>query len=258
MVRHIVLFFSPTGGVRRAVGLLAGAIARQAEYFDLSITFSGHHDMRFTPEDVCIIAVPSYGGRVPEIAAQRLGAVQGNGARAILMSVYGNRSDEDTLPELRDIAQSAGFLPVAAVRAIAEHSIVRTIASGRPDEADAQMLAGFGREIAAYLEAPKLPPVDLPEKAPFRPYGGLPMHPKAGRRCTGCGKCATLCPVGAIPRDNPALTDENACITCMRCVAVCPEHARALNPVMLALAGRKLKKACVGRKEPELILGRNI
>ena len=172
----------------------------------------------------------------------------------MLVSVYGNRSDEDTLPELRDIARTAGFFPVAAVRAIAEHSIVRSIAAGRPDDEDARTLARFGREIRSLLSADAPVPVDLPEKARLRPYGGVPMHPRTSRRCTGCGKCATLCPAGAIPRENPALTDEKACITCMRCVAVCPQKARALPAPVLQMLGQKLAPFMEKRQENELYL----
>lgn len=39
----------------------------------------------------------------------------------------------------------------------------------------------------------------------------------------------------------------------MRCVAVCPVHARRLSPLVVKLAGRKLKKKCARRQEPELI-----
>ena len=69
-----------------------------------------------------------------------------------------------------------------------------------------------------------------------------------------CGKCAAECPVGAIPASDPTKTDKDKCITCMRCVAVCPHFARSLNPVMLAAAKAGLKKSCSERKEPELFL----
>lgn len=254
-MRSIVLCFSPTGGTRRAAELLAGGISDGFEWFDLSLTLQGRSMPTLTREDVALIAVPSFGGRVPEIAVTRLRAIRAGGARAILLSVYGNRSDDDTLFDLRDAAVSSGFTPVAAVRAIAEHSIVRQVASGRPDARDEDVLRGFGRQIADLLQNAPDAKLDLPQKDFLRPYGGLPLHPKAGKACTGCGKCASLCPVGAIPRDAPSLTDERTCITCMRCVRICPVHARRLPPLLLMLAGRKLKKRCAERREPELILG---
>ena len=57
-------------------------------------------------------------------------------ARAVLMCVYRNRAYEDTLLELADTAEKAGFHVIAAVAAIAEHSVIREIAAGRPDAAD--------------------------------------------------------------------------------------------------------------------------
>ena len=36
--------------------------------------------------------------------------------------------------------------------------------------------------------------------------------------------------VGAIASGNPAQLDTDTCISCMRCVAVCPTHARHISP----------------------------
>ncbi len=254
-MRHTLLLFSPTGGVCRAAECLMEALCGEFETIDLSLTLNGQKKAVFAPDDLCVIAVPSYGGRVPAVALKRLLETEGGGAKAILMSVYGNRSDDDTLFELRDGAVKAGYRPVAAVRAIAEHSLVRSIAAGRPDEQDKAKLRAFAQTLKEYLAGDSLAPVALPEKKDFRIFGGVPFHPTAGEACMGCGKCADVCPVGAISRDDPKKTDTGACITCMRCVEICPQHARSVDPMMLAVTEGKLKKSCAERKEPELILG---
>mgnify|MGYP004613168783 FL=1 len=153
------LIFSPTGGVMRAAELLFAPIAEASEIVDLSLPLNGRPC--FSAEDICLIAVPCFGGRVPEIALERLAQTQGGGARAILMSVYGNRSDEDTLFELKSAAKRAGYAPMAAVRAVAQHSIVPAIAAGRPDEEDARRLAQFGRVIRDRLAQKDAPPLSL-------------------------------------------------------------------------------------------------
>lgn len=80
------------------------------------------------------------------------------------------------------------------------------------------------------------------------------MVPKATKDCTNCGICAAECPVQAIDKKDPKKVDEKACISCMRCIAVCPQGARKNNPVMLSAASLMLKKVCSERKEYELFL----
>ena len=146
-MRFVQLIFSPTGGVKRAAGLLSAPMAEQPDIIDLSLPLNG--TPRFSPEDVCLIAVPCFGGRVPEIALERLAQTQGGGARAILLSVYGNRSDEDTLFELKGAAMRAGYVPMAAVRAVAQHSIVPAIAAGRSALRDILLTMESNTAIAA-------------------------------------------------------------------------------------------------------------
>lgn len=248
------IVFSPTGGTQKAAALLTKALGGEATPVDLTDSKQDFSAFRLTQEDVAVIAVPSYGGRVPAVAVERLSAMQGQGARAVLVCVYGNRAYEDTLVELEDAARNAGFRVIAAVAAVAEHSIARQFAAGRPDAQDAQQLAAFGEKILEKLSAGNLSEPDLPGNRPYKKAGGAGMVPKATRECNRCGVCAAECPVQAIPKENPAKVDEKACISCMRCVSVCPQGARKLNPLMLSAAGLMLKKVCSQRKECELFL----
>ena len=97
-------------------------------------------------DNIAVIAVPSYGGRVPQTAAARLSAIKGNHAKAVIVCVYGNRAYEDTLAELQDMAEGCGFQTIAAVAAIAEHSIMHQYAAGRPDGEDTSALNNFAKK----------------------------------------------------------------------------------------------------------------
>ena len=94
----------------------------------------------------------------------------------------------------------------------------------------------------------------VPGNYTYRKYSGVPFKPKGNRLCNRCGICAKSCPLQAIPSNDPKQVDKSKCISCMRCISVCPTHSRKLNPLMLAAASQKLKKACSGRKENELFL----
>lgn len=203
---------------------------------------------------MAVISVPSYGGRVPAIAIKRLTEISGKGARAVLVCVYGNRAYEDTLAELEDAAKLTGFQVIAAIAAVAEHSIARQIASGRPDIQDRQQLTAFAGQIQDKISRVVSSEPAIPGNRPYKKSGGIGMIPKPSKDCTGCGICAAQCPVQAIARNTPKKVDEQACISCMRCISVCPHSARKLNPVMLSAARLMLKKVCSERKECELFL----
>lgn len=205
-------------------------------------------------EDVAVIAVPSYGGRVPGPAVERLSALKGNGARAVLMCVYGNRAYEDTILELGDTARQAGFRITAAVAALAEHSIAHRYAAGRPDAQDEEQLRQFAGQIREKLTSGVDTEPDLPGNRPYRAFSSMGMVPKPTRACNRCGLCAEQCPVQAIDRKDPKQTDKTRCISCMRCAAICPRSARKLSPLLVMAANFALKKACSDRKEGELYL----
>ena len=48
-------------------------------------------------------------------------------------------------------------------------------------------------------------------------------------RCTGCGACVGVCPVGAVSLENgTAVTDRSLCAGCGACIEACPTHAREI------------------------------
>lgn len=247
------LIFSPTGGTHRAAKAITDVWEGDVETIDL--TDPGLVSQTFQAEDLVLIAVPSYGGRVPSLAAQRLAKIQGNGARCVLCCVYGNRAYEDTLVELQDLAEKQGFRILAAVAAIAEHSIIHQYAANRPDAQDIKSLQDFSRAIwEKYGSAQDWETPVLPGSRPYKKEGGVGLVPKAGSECVQCGLCATQCPAQAISREDPRKTDSKKCISCMRCVTRCPHGARKVNGAMVSAAALALKKACSIRKENELYI----
>lgn len=247
--------FSPTGGTKRVSDILAASFPGEKEEIDLLNKDADYGAYNFQQEDVCLIAVPSFGGRVPETAVERIQSMKGNSARAVLVCVYGNRAYEDTLLELKNAAKKAGFHPVAAVAAVAEHSIMHQFAAGRPDADDEAELRAFADSIWKKLDSEnQMDEVTVPGNEPYKEFKGSSMKPIVGEACNGCSLCAKHCPVGAIDPQAPNKTDEEQCISCMGCIAVCPQKARHLNAQMVAGVSEKMAPLFADGKENQLFL----
>ena len=240
------IIFSPTGGVEKCADLLGAQLGSNWKEIDLSHPIP---PITLKEEDFCIYAVPSFGGRVVPIATERMNFIHGNGAKAILLCVYGNRAYEDTLVEMQDTLNAQGFRCVAAVAALAEHSIMHQFATGRPDASDKMMLAEFGQKISDNLDNIL---TSLPGNRPYKEYKVVPMVPQLRDTCSGCGLCVEECPVGAIGDDF--IVDPAKCIGCMRCTGICPSQARFLDPDRLAMLVARLGPALEGSKANELFL----
>ena len=248
--------FSPTGGTDKVAEIITKAWGMPVNKIDLSNAETENSSFSLEKEDIAVIAVPSYGGRVPGLAAKRISKIHANQTPCVIVCVYGNRAYEDTLIELNDIAEKSGFKVIAAIAAIAEHSIMHQYAAGRPDVKDESELNCFAAKILdkikSNLTGDSTP--QIPGKRPYKKAGGAVLVPKANNDCTSCGLCAKQCPAQAINEENLKITDSKKCISCMRCVAKCPQSARKVNGAMVSAAALAIKKACSIRKGNELYI----
>lgn len=246
------IYFSPTGGTKKVADIVAKGTNPESEEIDLIKEPDKLMKVKFEKEDLCLVSVPSYGGRVPSVVVDMFRNVKADGTKAILAVVFGNRAIDDTLLELQGVLEAAGFVCIAGMEAVAEHSLMHQFGTGRPDRQDEKELLEFAAKIMQSSETQRTP--QFPGKKPYREYGGVPFKPVANGKCTSCGLCVKECPTGAISLDNPKLTDKSKCISCMHCVAICPKKARKCSKLVSFIAGRKMKKVCSGRKENRLYI----
>lgn len=247
------IVFSPTGGTQKASNALVQGIGKESKFIDLSDN-KENINIVFDEKDICVFAVPSYGGRVPAYAVEKIEKISGKSTKAVIMAVYGNREFEDTLVELEDILKKSGFEIVAGVSAIAEHSIIREFGAERPDNQDINKLIEIGKTIIEKIESGKASNPEIPGNRPYKVYNPLPIGINVNENCNGCGICAEKCPVQVIDKNNPSKGNEEGCISCMRCISVCPQNARSINPQKREFLKEKIKEACKERKECKLFI----
>ena len=100
---------------------------------------------------MCIRDSPVYSGRVPAVLIDCIDQFEGDGAKAVVVGVYGNRHYDDALLEAADLLGERGFKVIAAGAFIGEHSMAPRVGAGRPDADDLAVAAQFGHDVACLL-----------------------------------------------------------------------------------------------------------
>lgn len=182
-INTVEIIFSSTGGTEKVAHIISRQWSESTVKIDLSDSKTDFSGYAIGKEDRVLIAMPSFGGRAPAAAIERLKKIAGNGARCTLVCVYGNRAYEDTLAEMEDASKKCGFQVVAAVAAVAQHSIIPHYAANRPNELDEKQLAEFAQRIADKTETA----VSIPGNRPYKKPGGAGLVPKPSKSCVKCG-----------------------------------------------------------------------
>ena len=247
--KWIIAHFSPTGGTKKVTNAIATGFNMPVAEMDLTKADSS---VTLGENDAIMAVLPVFAGRVPQISLERLSALKAYGQKAVAVVVYGNREYDDALLETKNALEANGFQVIAAAAFIAEHSIVRSIAAGRPDAEDEALCRQFAADVMAKLE--NSTSVTVPGNDPYVELKPSAFHPAADENCVKCGICAEQCPVGAIPLDDPSETLGDVCINCMRCVQVCPQQCRALPAPFVAGATQMLNEKAAGYKKPVVFL----
>jgi ferredoxin len=252
--------FSPTGTTKAIIqGIARGINQSNVELIDITKPDTRKHQLQTLKNELLVVAVPVYMGRVPALLMEWLLTIKALSTPAVCVVVYGNRVFDDALLELKDVLIKCGCKPIAGTAFIGEHSFSSSetpTAEGRPDENDLHNAELFGRKINETIlsvsSVDQIVDIHIPGNYP---YGGITElwsvdFIAVSNECKQCGICADGCPVGAIDLENGSVIDKGKCITCCACIKNCPQNARTMKPSLVKDAAIRLNTLYKARKEP--------
>lgn len=222
--------------------------------YDFTLPSARESFPQLTAEDLVLFGMPTYAGRLPNLMLPYLKEyLQGCGALAVPVVTFGNRNFDNSLIEIRDLLETHGFHTIAAAACSCEHSFSYELGAGRPDEDDITEIRNFACRIVSKLVegfdngsggsnggAPIATPVAVPGVPAGQDHGGY-YQPRdrhgvfidirkvkpltAMEKCTQCGFCAEVCPMGAIDHEDVGSVP-GICIKCGACTKKCPTQAK--------------------------------
>jgi ferredoxin len=259
-----LVYFSPTGATKAVVQSIAHGINPcTMELIDITKPDARKQPLLTSENELLIVGVPVYMGRVPALLIEWLNAIQAYNIPTVCVVVYGNREYEDALLELKNIVMKCGCIPIAGAAYIGEHSFSNfetPTAQGRPDDNDLNHAIAFGQKIREKLQSisliSQISNLYVPCIYPYRKDSKLwdVDFIAVSDECLQCGICAEKCPVGAIDAENSRLIDTEKCITCCACIKNCPQSARSMKPGLVKDASVRLHTLYSQRKEPECFI----
>lgn len=264
------MYFSPTSTTKRTVEEIRNKILEKegiekGRNIDFTLPKEREKELSFTEEDILLIGVPVYAGRVPNILVKYLNTIKGSNTLAIPIVLYGNRDYDDALIELNDILTANGFNVIGAGSFIGEHSFSKTLAKGRPDKDDLSIARDFADKLYLNIVNKKAgKKLNIKGNRPYRkhympkdeennPVDIRKVEPKTRDNCIDCKICAEVCPVGSIDYDDVSKLNW-ICIKCCACVKKCPTESKYFDDEDYLRHKIELEEELKARKEPEIFV----
>lgn len=265
------IYFSATGSTKKIVKTITNKLSNEKNNFkfhkeyDITLVKNRKNIISFRKDDIVVVGLPVYAGRVPNVLVNYLKTINSNGAMAIPVVVYGNRNYDDGLIELKDILEADGFKVIGGGAFIGQHSFSKIIAKDRPDQSDIIIVNEFVERIIEKIDRNEIiEDLIVKGNTPYRkhympkdeygePVDIRKVKPKTKIDCTDCKICATNCPMASISIEKVEEI-KGICIKCCACIKSCPVNAKYFDDINYLRHKEELEIELVERKQPEIFI----
>ena len=229
----MVLYFSGTGNSR----YVAKQIAQISDDEIISINQRlKENDYSAVPSDNPLVFVgPVYAGRLPRIMEDYIRKVTFTGSRRAYFVVTCAQTPWQTVEYVQRLCEEKGLSLLGFCSVIMPQGYI--VGGGtQPKEVNDKILKEAEPKITAIAEAIR-EEQPLPKEQPGKAMMSKVLNPImyamminangfwVSDRCTGCGLCASRCPLNNIKLVNGKPTWGKNCTHCMACIAGCPKGA---------------------------------
>ena len=154
-----LVYFSATDVSKKYAQAMGNALEKEVVEFDFTVPENRDPAKApaFGKDDLVILALPIYGGRVPTVCLEYVEALKGDETPCVVIGTYGNRHYDDAVVEMEDLMNERGFVVAAGGAVVGRHSFSDNIAGNRPDAADLEGAAEFIKKrgrMTRKLESP--------------------------------------------------------------------------------------------------------
>ena len=186
MIKRIVgFYYSPAGGARLLTETLARDLAAILDdCIPEEVLFESHDlaskhgkDIALNEENIAIVGVPAYIGKIPLPAAEAISRIKGKDILTITAVSYGGRSCGNALYELQRCAEEAGLKVIGAGSFVVGRGVLKgraktgiTIDVATLDEFETAVSSKIKRLAGCEVEGLKIKP------APVETPGRMPVH----------------------------------------------------------------------------------
>ena len=231
----MILYFSGTGNSRHAAKRMAAALGDTLLDLNARIK-AGDTSPVETGEDL-VVVTPTYAWRIPRLVRDWLLKTQLTGAKRAWFVMTCGSETGNAAGYNRTICREKGLACMGTAQIVMPENYIAMFRAPDAEEAR-QIVARAEPDIDAAIAAVRAGRTFVPTRNNlYDRFMSGSVNPtfykffvkakafRAGDRCTGCGKCASLCPVNNITLAGGRPVWGDRCTHCMACICYGPAEA---------------------------------